>query len=126
MVAEFENLCKKKIQSLENGGNSMQENCVFCKIIKGEIPSNCVYEDDDFKVILDNGPANIGHLIMLSKRHCVNLFDLDEKSASAGLKIAQKVGKALQKELGCEGINMLQNNGEAAGQSVFHYHIHLT
>ncbi len=103
----------------------MDKNCIFCKINKGEIPSNTVYEDDDFKAILDNGPANKGHVIILTKRHCVNLFDLDETSAKRALIVAQKIAKALQEDLGCDGINMLQNNGEAAGQSVFHYHIHL-
>ncbi len=103
----------------------MEENCIFCKIIKGQVPSNTAYEDEDFKVILDNGPANKGHLIMLPKRHCTNLFDLDEISAKGALQVAQKVARVLQKELNCDGINILQNNGEAAGQSVFHFHIHI-
>lgn len=103
----------------------MQSNCIFCKIIADEIPSATVYEDDDFKVIMDIFPAAKGHTIILPKRHAVNLFELDEDSASKALLVAKKVAKATMEALGCEGINLLQNNGEAAGQSVFHFHIHL-
>jgi histidine triad (HIT) family protein len=103
----------------------MQSSCIFCKIIAGEIPSATVYEDEDFKVIMDISPAAKGHTIILSKRHCANLFELDDVSASRALFVARKVAKAMKEELGCDGINVLQNNGEAAGQTVFHYHIHL-
>jgi histidine triad (HIT) family protein len=103
----------------------MQNNCIFCKIIAGEIPSAAIYEDEDFKVILDIFPAAKGHAIILSKRHCANLFELDDDTAAKVLFVARKVAKAMKEELGCDGINLLQNNGEAAGQTVFHFHIHL-
>jgi len=103
----------------------MQSNCIFCKIIAGEIPSATVYEDEDFKVIMDIAPAVKGHTIILTKRHMANLFELEDDIAAKVLLVARKVATAMKEELGCDGINVLQNNGEAAGQTVFHYHIHL-
>lgn len=103
----------------------MQSNCIFCKIIAGEIPSATVYEDEDFKVILDIFPAAKGHAIILPKKHCTNLYELDDDSASKALLVARKVAKAIQAELNCDGMNLLQNNGEAAGQTIFHFHMHL-
>ncbi len=103
----------------------MQSNCIFCKIIAGEIPSATIYEDEDFKVIMDISPAAKGHAIILSKKHCANLYELDDDTAAKGLLVARKVAKAMQAELNCDGMNLLQNNGEAAGQTVFHFHMHL-
>ena len=103
----------------------MQENCVFCKIIAGTIPSATVYEDENFKAILDISPAAKGHIIILSKTHRENLLELDDQTASEAILVAKRLAKAMLEELNCDGINMLQNNGEAAGQSVLHYHIHL-
>lgn len=100
-------------------------NCIFCKIIAGEIPSATVYEDDDFKAILDIAPAAKGHVIILSKKHYSNLFELEDDTASKALIAARKIAKAILSELHCDGVNLLQNNGEAAGQSVFHFHIHV-
>lgn len=103
----------------------MQSNCIFCKIAAGEIPSATVYEDEEFKAIMDISPAAKGHVILISKNHFVNLFELDDNTASKALFAARKVAKAIQEEINCDGINLLQNNGEAAGQTVFHFHIHL-
>lgn len=103
----------------------MQNNCIFCRIIAGEIPSATVYEDEDFKAIMDIFPAAKGHVIILSKRHAANLDELDDETASKALLVARKLAKAIQAELQCDGINLLQNNGEAAGQTVFHFHMHL-
>ncbi|NLK28232.1 MAG: HIT family protein [Clostridiales bacterium] len=103
----------------------MQNQCIFCKIIDGQIPSATIYEDEDFKVIMDISPAAVGHAIMLPKKHFSNLFEMDDNTASRALIVARKVATAMKEELGCDGLNMLQNNGEAAGQTVFHYHIHL-
>lgn len=103
----------------------MQENCVFCKINAGEIPSATIYEDDNFKVIMDISPAAKGHAILLPKKHFKNLYEMDDHTASKVMVVAKKVAKAIQDELQCDGLNMLQNNGEVAGQTVFHYHIHL-
>jgi len=103
----------------------MQENCIFCKIIEGTIPSATVYEDNDFKAIMDISPAAKGHLVLLAKRHSANLFELDDETAATGLMVARKLATVMKEELGCDGINLLQNNGEAAGQTVFHFHMHL-
>jgi histidine triad (HIT) family protein len=103
----------------------MMDNCIFCKIIDGIIPSDTIYEDEDFKVIKDISPAAKGHAILLSKKHSANLFELDEDTAAKALLVAKKVALAMKEELGFEGLNLLQNNGEAAGQTVFHFHMHL-
>lgn len=100
-------------------------NCIFCKIANGEIPSYTVYEDDDFKVIFDISPASKGHALVIPKEHYKNLFELDESIASKALVIAKKVATELSTELDCDGFNLLQNNEEIAGQTVFHFHIHL-
>ncbi len=99
--------------------------CIFCKIANGEIPSATVYEDEDFRVILDLGPANPGHALILPKEHYPNLPALDERLAAKALPLAGKIGAAMQEALGCDGFNVLQNNGTAAGQSVFHFHVHV-
>ena len=101
------------------------DNCIFCKIAKGEIPSATVYEDEDFRVILDLGPASKGHSLILPKAHAANLFELPDDLASKAILVAKKVGAKLTEELGCDGLNLVQNNGEAAGQTVFHFHMHL-
>jgi histidine triad (HIT) family protein len=103
----------------------MQTNCIFCKIIAGEIPSATVYEDNDFKAIMDIGPAAKGHIIILPKKHSDELYDLDDDTAAKALLVARRLAKAMKEELKCDGINMLQNNGEASGQTVFHFHLHL-
>mgnify|MGYP003290405019 CR=1 FL=1 len=103
----------------------MDPNCIFCKIIKGEIPSSTVYEDDDFKAILDISPANKGHVIVLTKGHYANIFELDETIAGKLLPVVKKIASAVKKVTNCDGINILQNNGVAAGQTVFHVHVHI-
>jgi len=100
-------------------------NCIFCKIANGEFSSYTLYEDDDFRVIFDINPATKGHALLLPKEHFENLFELDDKIATKALVVAKKVATALSKELGCDGFNLLQNNGEIAGQTIFHFHLHL-
>lgn len=100
-------------------------NCIFCKIAGGEIPSATVYEDSDFRVILDLGPASRGHALILTKEHYKDLCELDESVAAKVLPLAGKVGAAMKEVLGCSGFNVVQNNGEAAGQTVFHFHVHI-
>ena len=101
------------------------ENCIFCKIANGEIPSATLYEDEDFRVILDLGPASKGHALILPKAHAANLFELPDDLAEKAILVAKKVGAKLTEALGCDGLNLVQNNGEAAGQTVFHFHMHL-
>ena len=82
------------------------ENCIFCKIANGEIPSATLYEDGEFRVILDLGPASKGHALILPKKHAADIYELTDA-------------------LHCDGFNIVQNNGEVAGQTVFHFHMHL-
>lgn len=103
----------------------MVENCIFCKIANGEIPSATLYEDEDFRVILDLGPASKGHALILPKQHAANLFELPDEIAAKALVLAKKIAYTLKEGLGADGINIVQNNGEAAGQTVFHFHMHL-
>lgn len=102
-----------------------KEDCIFCKIAAGEIPSKTLYEDESFRVILDISPASKGHAIILPKNHAANLYELSDEDASKIFVIAKKVATVMQDILHCDGLNVLQNNGEAAGQSVFHLHVHL-
>lgn len=102
-----------------------KEDCIFCKIANGIIPSPAIYEDEDFKVILDRGPASKGHALVLPKEHFDNVFSMDEEHAGKVFKVASKVARAINASFDCDGINILQNNGEAAGQSVFHFHMHV-
>lgn len=102
-----------------------QDNCIFCKIIAGEIPSHTLYEDEQFKVILDVGPATKGHALILPKEHYANLYELPEETAMDVMKLAKKMVKLMTDKLGCDGFNLVQNNGEVAGQTVFHFHMHL-
>ena len=99
--------------------------CIFCKIAGGEIPSSTVYEDEDFRVILDLGPASKGHALILPKQHYANMFEIDDEVLAKAAKLAKKVITHEKEVLGCDGYNVLQNNGEAAGQTVFHFHMHL-
>lgn len=103
----------------------MAENCIFCKIANGEIPAATLYEDEDFRVILDLGPASKGHALILPKQHAANLFELPDELAAKVMPLAKKIASKLQEGLGADGINVVQNNGEAAGQTVFHFHLHL-
>ena len=101
------------------------ENCIFCKIIRGEIPSNTIYEDDEFKVILDASPASKGHALILPKEHYADIYEIDEKTAGHAMQLAKKLAKHMTDVLKCDGFNIVQNNHEIAGQTVFHFHMHL-
>lgn len=102
-----------------------QDNCIFCKIIAGEIPSYTLHEDEKFKVILDVGPAARGHALILPKDHYANLYELPEETAAEVIKLAKKMMIRMTDKLKCDGFNIVQNNGEAAGQTVNHFHMHL-
>ena len=102
-----------------------ETNCIFCKIIEGEIPSKTLFENDEFKVIFDISPASKGHVIILPKYHAANIFELPEEVTAKAFVLAKKIATVLKEVLNCDGVNILQNNGEAAGQTVFHLHIHV-
>ena len=101
------------------------ENCIFCKIANGVIPAATLYEDDKFRVILDLGPASKGHALILPKEHYADIYELPEELAGEVYKLAAKMAKKMTAALGCDGFNIVQNNKEVAGQTVFHFHMHL-
>ena len=102
-----------------------QDDCIFCKIANGEIPATEICENDGFRVILDLGPASKGHALVLPKEHYRDITELPEKAVGEAFSLAGKVGKAMKQGLGAAGFNIVQNNGTAAGQTVFHFHIHV-
>ena len=99
--------------------------CIFCKLANGEIPTNALYEDDIVKVIFDASPAAKGHVLILPKEHFDNIYELDDDTAAHVFKVAAKISKAYKKALDFDGLNIVQNNGEVAGQTVFHFHMHI-
>lgn len=103
----------------------MANNCIFCKLANGEIPTRTLYEDDEFRIILDTGPLTKGHALILPKKHAENIFELDEETVKKAYQLAKQFGAKMIVALKADGMNILQNNGSAAGQSVFHFHIHL-
>lgn len=103
----------------------LADDCIFCKIIKGDIPSYTIYEDEEFKVILDIGPVSEGHALILPKDHYRDFYELPEEKAVSAIKLAKKLMIKMTDKLNCDGFNILQNNKEAADQSVPHYHMHL-
>lgn len=103
----------------------IKDDCIFCKIAKGDIPSATIYETGDFKCLLDVAPANRGHALIITKEHYDNIFQLDAETASKIFAFATVAARAIKEETGCEGMNVLQNNGAVAGQTVNHFHLHL-
>lgn len=102
-----------------------KDDCIFCKLANGVIPTNTIYEDDEFRVIMDAAPATKGHALVLPKEHYADIYEIEPEVLGKGIQVGQKVIKHATKLLGCDGYNLLQNNGEVAGQTVFHYHLHL-
>ncbi len=103
----------------------VKDDCIFCKLANGVIPTNTIYEDDSFRVILDLGPATKGHALILPKNHYANIYEIPEDVAGDVMKLAKKMATHMTEKLNCDGFNLVQNNGEAAGQTVFHFHYHL-
>ncbi len=99
--------------------------CIFCKIINKEIPCYKVYEDDLFLAFLDISQATKGHTLVIPKKHYQNIFELDKNVTNIMLDVIQKIATGIKEATNCEGINIINNNGVAAGQTVFHYHVHI-
>lgn len=99
--------------------------CIFCKILNGDIPSATIYEDEEFKAILDRFPANKGHVLILPKEHSANIFEIDPQLAGRLFTLATKIAREMKHTLGFEHMNVMQNNGTVAGQTVYHFHLHL-
>lgn len=103
----------------------MKDDCIFCKLANGIFATNSIYEDEDFNVILDAGPATKGHALILPKEHYANIYEIPEDAAAKAAVLAKKMAVHMTEKLGCDGFNLVQNNGETAGQTVFHFHLHL-
>ena len=103
----------------------MNNDCIFCKLANGVFPTNKIYEDENFTVILDAGPATKGHALILPKEHFANIYEIPDELAAKAFILAKKMASVLTEKLHCDGFNIVQNNGETAGQTVFHFHIHL-
>ncbi len=99
--------------------------CIFCKIVQGEIPSKTLYEDKKFRVILDVRPATRGHALILTKQHFSNVFELPDDSTGEVFILAKRMAGVIQDKLKCDGFNLMQNNGEVAGQTQNHFHMHI-
>lgn len=103
----------------------MKDDCIFCKLANGVFPTNSIYEDENFNVILDASPANYGHALILPKEHYQDIFEIDEEILGKAMVLAKKIAVKQTEALSCDGVNVIQNNKEAAGQSVLHYHLHV-
>lgn len=103
----------------------MKDDCIFCKLANGVFPTNSIYEDDDFNVILDVGPATKGHALILPKEHYANIYEIPEETAGKVMILAKRLATKMTDRLGADGFNLVQNNNECAGQTVFHFHFHL-
>ena len=103
----------------------MDQECIFCRINKGEIPSNTIYENEEFRVMLDRFPASKGHILIIPKKHVDDIYDLDPESAGRLFELATRFASIIKRTFGNEGLNLVQNNGKAAGQTVPHYHLHM-
>ena len=99
--------------------------CVFCKIVAGQIPSTRVYEDEHTLAFMDIGQVNPGHVLVAVKKHADNLYALDDAQAVAVARTSARVARAIRDAFKPEGLSVYQANGKAAGQTVFHYHVHL-
>ncbi len=102
-----------------------KDDCIFCKIANGDIPSRKLYEDDNFVVIMDLSPASKGHSLIIPKEHYANIYEMPEELCAEAMKIAKKMAVKMTDALQADGFNIIQNNNEVAGQTVFHFHMHL-
>lgn len=99
--------------------------CVFCKIARKEAPASIVYEDTQVIAFLSSRPVNAGHTLVIPKKHYENIYEIPEDKLAYLFKIVKKIAHAVKDATGTEGIRIVQNNGEAAGQVVFHLHVHI-
>ncbi|MCL2377613.1 MAG: HIT family protein [Defluviitaleaceae bacterium] len=100
-------------------------NCIFCSIVEGRIPAYVIYQDEFYLAIMDRYPSAKGHVLILPKRHVADVHGLNQAEAAALIPIAQKVSDKMRDTLRIAGLNLLQNNGKAAGQEIAHFHLHL-
>ncbi len=101
------------------------ENCIFCKIVEGELPSFKLYEDENVVSFLTIAPINEGHALVVSKKHYEDFFDTPKEILEQIINVGQKISIAIKQTIECSGINIVQNNGKSAGQEIMHYHMHI-
>ncbi|MDD3175177.1 MAG: HIT family protein [Candidatus Nanoarchaeia archaeon] len=101
------------------------DNCTYCKIIRGELPTVKIYENDEFLVIQSLGQTSKGHSLIIPKEHSTNILEMDSSLGTGLLQLIQKIGNACIKGLGAEGFNVGVNTGSVAGQAIMHSHIHI-
>jgi histidine triad (HIT) family protein len=104
---------------------SFDESCIFCKIVRKQAPASIIYEDETVIVFLDIRPLNIGHTLVIPKKHYVDIFDIPENQLSQVHKVAKRVSVAVKKATNADGISIIQQNGKAAAQDIFHLHVHV-
>ena len=104
---------------------SLEKDCIFCKIVRGEIPANRIYEDKEFLAFLDIKPISKGHTLVIPKHHCKNLLDFPKAEETDLLELIKKVASAVVKATNADGFNLGMNNGKAAGQVIHHAHFHI-
>ena len=104
---------------------SFDESCIFCKIVRKQAPASIIYEDETVIVFLDIRPLNIGHTLVIPKKHYVDIFDIPENQLSQVHKVAKQVSLAVKKATNADGISIIQQNGKAAAQDIFHLHVHV-
>ncbi len=101
------------------------KSCIFCKIVHKQAPASIIYEDETVMVFLDIRPLNVGHTLVIPKKHYVDIFDIPENQLSQVHKVAKQVSVAIKKATNADGISIIQQNGKAAGQDIFHLHVHV-
>ena len=116
---------KTPAKRIYNSASVPQEDCIFCKIVSGKLPSHKVYEDDRYMAFLDINPFSVGHTLVSPKRHGETLWDMDEHEIAEVFKVAQKVSIGVVAATNADGFRIMQNNGEAANQAVAHIHVHV-
>ncbi len=103
----------------------MSESCIFCQIVRNEAPNSRICEDDNTVAFLSNRPVNPGHVLVVPKRHSENIYQITDQEMANLCVVVKKVAQAVSKAIGPEGIRIVQNNGEAAGQVISHLHVHV-
>jgi histidine triad (HIT) family protein len=99
--------------------------CIFCKIVAGEIPAQVIAEDDDTLAFMDIAPATRGHALVIPKKHAADLWEIEPEQLAAVAKAAQRVASRIRERLAADGVNLINSNGRAAWQTVFHFHVHV-
>ncbi len=103
----------------------MSEDCIFCKIVRRQAPSSVVYEDERIMAFMDIRPVSEGHTLIIPKKHFVDVFDTPNDELAAMCVLSKRIALAVKKATGADGITIVQQNGEAAGQDIFHIHVHI-